>query len=930
MGRVENKVRHVDVLIVGGGPVGLVLAYQLAKFGHSSSIAIIEKHAKSSQDQYGRAITLYPRSTEMLDQLDLADELAQECFACRDTVSYDKDGNEVHGRGWYFMENMKDTQWDFALVLRQKYQEEIFRRRLREEGVSLEAPVELVSVTVDENTPSGGHRITALLKNGVTGEEETVICKYLIGADGGRSFVRRALEIPFEGSTTEDKWVDWFTVYSVGQRVAKEFFTKDCIFLAGDACHTHSSGAAQGMNTGMHDAVNLAWKLSMVLRGLAPSSLLSTYESERLPNVQKLINYDKDISRLMTMQLPVDWSGDPNADPNEILGTVMEEASTFTSGLSIAFDSNNVNVPGTFKSNIDPAPVISGQRGPDVFLHKPGTFEATRLHKETPNIARFHAIVFAGEPEHTSVYLKEFSAAWEKSKMFSGISPISWLTVPAKSSPSAYELLGVAPFGKVFYDKEQTAHSRYGINVKEGAIFVMRPDGWVATAAALGGDAVEELEVYFKNQQQQQQQPPPIMQYCFVEGNFADLSRDLAEYLRISTEIEPLLEANTKDEVLKKLVTASAGLNAYPEKEFTAAYNLLVYLVMQSPNVNMFLPRMCEHLSKPITSAPLNGSGLALNVLTTIFNLLQPDNDVRWNVFSAILRLVKNSGNFEVLRPQLKKLDQWIEEWELDEEDQRKLYGQLADVAEDAGEQGESYQFILKALRTFPASEVSSKEAQDLSLRALKAALISSTHFDFHDLTSLPTIQALSDSHAEYSELLEIFSEKELEDYTDFRDENEDWIEKEALDNSALHRKMRLLTLASVAASTNSKELEYKRIAKALQVPVEDVEMWVIDVIRAQLIEGKLSQQKQVFLIHRTTYRVFGEKQWREVATRLDTWRSSLRAVKEVISRERQQAEAQKERELHEAERKIAGASGMGAGRRAPGGRDNMIEMGTD
>ena len=54
------------------------------------------------------------------------------------------------------------------------------------------------------------------------------------------------------------KQIDWFTVYSVGQRVARQFFTKDCVFLAGDACHTHSSGAAQGMNTGMHDAVNLA------------------------------------------------------------------------------------------------------------------------------------------------------------------------------------------------------------------------------------------------------------------------------------------------------------------------------------------------------------------------------------------------------------------------------------------------------------------------------------------------------------------------------------------------------------------------------------------------------------------------------------------------------------------------------------------------
>lgn len=208
-------------------------------------------------------------------------------------------------------------------------------------------------------------------------------------------------------------------------------------------------------------------------------------------------------------------------------------------------------------------------------------------------------------------------------------------------------------------------------------------------------------------------------------------------------------------------------------------------------------------------------------------------------------------------------------------------------------------------------------------------ALLSPTHHDFHDLTSLPAVQALSDSHPIYSELLEIFSEKELEDYNDFRDENEGWIEAEGFDNSKLHRKMRLLTLASVAASNNTRELEYKLISKALQIPPEDVEMWVIDVIRAGLIEGKLSQQRQVFLVHRTTYRVFGEKQWREIATKVEQWKEVIKACKEVISRERQQAEAQKEREMHEVERKLAGASGMGAGRRI-GGKDNMVEMGTD
>jgi translation initiation factor 3 subunit M len=176
-------------------------------------------------------------------------------------------------------------------------------------------------------------------------------------------------------------------------------------------------------------------------------------------------------------------------------------------------------------------------------------------------------------------------------------------------------------------------------------------------------------------------------QHVFIDGNFADLAKELGDYLNVGAEIQPLLETNQKDEALKKIVTASTALNSTSEKEFTAAYNLLIYLVLQSPNANMFLPRICENLSKPITSSPLNGPGLALNTLTTIFNLLTPDNEVRFNVFQAIVRLVKTGGVFEMLRPQLQKLDGWLEEWEVDEEDQRKLFAQIADVAEDAGEE---------------------------------------------------------------------------------------------------------------------------------------------------------------------------------------------------------------------------------------------------
>jgi phenol 2-monooxygenase len=563
------KSSKTDVSLI----LGLVTAYQLAKFG-GVSVSIIEKHTKSTQDTYGRAITLYPRSTEILDQLGLAEDLAQKCFACRSTVSYDAKGTEVPGRGWYFMENMKDTQWDFALVLRQKYQEEIFRQKLREEGVALEAPVELTHISDLYPKNGKGYKIKADVRNGVSGAVSSIMCKYLIGADGGRSFVRSAYDIPFDGSTSEDKWVridgiietnmpknrvygaiespthgnvlwaaldhgatrigfaftaerqnkytefneaaavaeaiasikpfsltfktvDWFTVYTVGQRIARKFFINDSVFLAGDACHTHSSGAAQGMNTGMHDSVNLGWKLSLVLRGQALPSLLNTYEDERLPNVQKLINYDKDISRLMTMQLPIGWKGDPKADPNEILGVVMEEASTFTSGLSIAFPANIINQPSSFIPLSESAPG-PGQRGPDVSLQKPGTFEMTRLHRETPNVACFHVVVFAGEPDRTMKFLTAFSGSLDRSTVFAKAGlPINWITIPAVSSPSAFELLGGNPFGKVFFDREKTAHERYGVDLQKGSIVVLRPDGWIGTVLRLGGEAVADLERYF-------------------------------------------------------------------------------------------------------------------------------------------------------------------------------------------------------------------------------------------------------------------------------------------------------------------------------------------------------------------------------------------------------------------------------------------------
>ncbi|KAI0018353.1 hypothetical protein F4780DRAFT_771828 [Xylariomycetidae sp. FL0641] len=413
-------------------------------------------------------------------------------------------------------------------------------------------------------------------------------------------------------------------------------------------------------------------------------------------------------------------------------------------------------------------------------------------------------------------------------------------------------------------------------------------------------------------------------QLVFVDGSFADLAQEMADYLHIGEEVKPLLAKEQNDEALKKIILASPALNSVAnEKEFGPSYNLLIYLVLQSENPQMFLPRVCENLMKPITSSPVNGPGMALFALTNIFNLLKPDNELRYHVFMSILKFLKMHSMFDNLKPFLPNVESWLKDWDTDDDEKRQLFELVAEVASESGDDKISYDFVLKALHTFEEKDTKSEEAQRLSLRAVKNAILSPTHHDFQDLFAVPSVQALAESHPVYFELLTVFAEKDLEDYVQFREEHEGFIEKEHFDHEKLQTKMRLLTFASLAARTKSREIPYTEIATALQIQPNEVELWIIDVIRSGLVEGRMSQREKIFRVHRTTYRVFGEKQWTELSDLVDGWKDTVQRVLAVLRREQANMEAQKKRDQEELERKMAGTnlnSGPGGERRRGGG----------
>ncbi|KAJ9474521.1 hypothetical protein PHBOTO_004988 [Pseudozyma hubeiensis] len=154
--------------------------------------------------------------------------------------------------------------------------------------------------------------------------------------------------------------LDWWTAYVIGQRTAEKFSLHDRVFIAGDACHTHSPKAGQGMNTSMQDTYNLTWKIASVVKGVSPRSILPTYEMERKQIAQDLITFDHKFSRL--------FSGKPAKDEADAAGISMSEfqrafeaGNRFASGLSVNYQRSLLTVKpeGSSQTAVEGGTVVS-------------------------------------------------------------------------------------------------------------------------------------------------------------------------------------------------------------------------------------------------------------------------------------------------------------------------------------------------------------------------------------------------------------------------------------------------------------------------------------------------------------------------------------------------------------------------------------------
>ncbi len=584
---------EVDVLIVGSGPAGMLLAAQLSQYPGVVT-RIVER--RDGRLAIGQADGIQPRSVETFQAFGFAERIVAEAYNIGWMNFWGPDPadpSRIVRRS-----RTADYAYDISefphLIVNQARVLDYFAEAAAH-GPGRIVPdygVEFLGLTVpgDESAP-----VEVRLKD-ADGTERTIRARYVVGCDGARSRVRaeigrvhvgdisqhawgvmdvlvetdfpdwrikcainaeagNILHIPREGGYLSRVYVDlgavaadddhrvrqtpieeiirraneilhpytldvrevaWHSVYEVGHRVTDGFDDAHGtdrlprVFLTGDACHTHSAKAGQGMNVSMQDGFNLGWKLGSVVSGLAPASLLSTYAAERRPVAQQLIDFDKEWSSLMARK-PEEIS-----DPED-LATYYLATAEFPSGFMTQYAADGGIVAGAEHQDLATGfPIGKRFKSAPVTLAADGNVVHLGHHAKADGRWRIYAFADAagtaladfaawlGDAPDSPV-VRHTPAGADVDAVFDakviypgGYDEIDVTRVPAIFRPRTGPL-HLTDWEKVFAAapdrwNETDIFAERGLS-RGGVVVVVRPDQYVAAVLPL--EATDELAAFF-------------------------------------------------------------------------------------------------------------------------------------------------------------------------------------------------------------------------------------------------------------------------------------------------------------------------------------------------------------------------------------------------------------------------------------------------
>ncbi|KAI6033585.1 hypothetical protein PISMIDRAFT_198051 [Pisolithus microcarpus 441] len=599
---LQTPESFADVLIIGAGPAGLMCANALAAAG-GIEVRIIDQ--RPSKISVGHADGLHPRTIEVLQSYGLAERMLREGSRMYMCSFY----NPSHTGGIEFTTRVPDVtvptaRFPFKIALHQGAIEDAFLDSMAQHNLKVDRPVKPLAIELSQDQEqlhslsSYPIKVTLARLDAATDAEklEVVHAKYVVGADGAHSWVRKAFGVTMDGDQTNYVWgvvdmvpdtdfpdirhraaihstngslmiipresekvrlyvqlsgedfvdpgtgrvsksksspekilevarktlhpfhisplsdIEWWTIYMIGQRVASKFSVEDRVFIAGDACHTHSPKAGQGMNASMNDTHNLAWKITQVLRGWANPSILRTYESERRKYAQDLIDFDKRYAALFSGKART--SADQDGISHDEFFKAYKTASGFTSGMGIHYGpSMIVNA----KHQCCAENLVVGQRMiPQIFV-RAADARPMEIHDLLPADTLFKILIFLGSANEESRLAEINALANELS------SPTSFLqrySADGQPSASVFDLITIVAgnkenfnylsipqvfrphWSKVLLDDTDVTgkvggdgYKMLGISSESVTFVIVRPDGYIGMVAPVA--ALQDVHEYF-------------------------------------------------------------------------------------------------------------------------------------------------------------------------------------------------------------------------------------------------------------------------------------------------------------------------------------------------------------------------------------------------------------------------------------------------
>ncbi|KAJ1847257.1 hypothetical protein LPJ70_001630 [Coemansia sp. RSA 2708] len=368
----------------------------------------------------------------------------------------------------------------------------------------------------------------------------------------------------------------------------------------------------------------------------------------------------------------------------------------------------------------------------------------------------------------------------------------------------------------------------------------------------------------------------------FVDGELSAQITELAQFIGALKQVGDAdkfaADLSASSDPVQTLVAESQGVLAKaPEDKVEAAYNQLFALAASAESAG--IDAIARNVSEDVAAHA--DSGVAgLRVLNNLYNLADSS---RAQVFSSMIVLAVRTHMLATLVPQISQLPKLLSEWSAPSDEKADVVVALRNALDAEQLGNEAYEAELAFLEAVGAANAQSVAVATSAI--VRFANLSAV-CDIDALASLDSVQELSKGGklGPAGDLLNALLTFDFKQWSQFAADKAALLSELGVDSDKAGDKMRLLTVASIAADNLGQDVPFSQVSQAIAVDEEDVEMWIIDVIRSGLMQGKMNQVSRTLVPTRSTYRTFGAQQWQLLAERLDQWKSSLESLQPVIN----------------------------------------------